>query len=79
MGGLKSLLGATWFQMQQFMLGGRDKGFCPRCGDLFTKSRRGKVYCGDVCSGKVRAAKAYGRKKQRQQDAREATRRNLKR
>jgi hypothetical protein len=77
--GFKSLLGAMWFQMRWFILGDRREGFCPRCGELFPKTRRDKVYCGDVCSGKVRAAKDYRRKKLRQQEAREATRRKLKR
>ena len=77
--GFKSLLGAMWLQMRWFMLGDRDEGFCQRCGKLFTKTRRDKVYCGDVCSGRDRAAEAYRRKKQSQQEAREATRRKLKR
>jgi hypothetical protein len=77
--GFKSLLGAMWFQMRQYMLGDRDKGFCQRCGELFPKTRRDKVHCSDVCSGKARAAKAYERKKQRQQEARAATRRRLQR
>ena len=64
--GFKSLLGAMWLQMRWFMRSDRSEGFCPRCGELFPKTRRNKVHCGDACSGRARAAKAYERKKRRQ-------------
>lgn len=77
--GFKSLLGAMWLQMRWFMLGDKKEGFCLRCGELFEKTRRNKVYCGDACSGRARAAKAHERGKQRQQEAREETKRRLRR
>lgn len=75
--GFKSLLGAMWLQMRWFMLGDKAEGFCKQCDDLFLKTRRDKVYCSDVCSGKARATRAYEQEKQRQQEAREATKRRL--
>jgi hypothetical protein len=73
--GFKSLLGAMWFQMRNFMLGEDNK--CERCGRLFRKSRRDKTYCSEECGNRARAARGYERKKRRQQRAREATRRRL--
>ena len=77
--GFKSLLGAMWLQMRWFMLGDRDEGFCLWCEELFQKTRRDRMYCGDVCSGRARAAKAYERRKQHEQEIREARRRKLQR
>jgi len=73
--GFKSLLGAMWLQMRNYMLGEDNK--CPVCGQVFHKSRRDKTYCSDRCSGRARAARAYVRKKQREEQIREATRRRL--
>lgn len=77
--GFKSLLGAMWFQMRRFMLGESDYDYCLRCGERFPKTRRDRFHCGDSCSGKARAAKAYERKKQREKEVREARRRKLRR
>jgi hypothetical protein len=73
--GFKSLLGAMWFQMRNYMLGEDNK--CPHCGQLFHKSRRDKTYCSELCGARSRADRSYKREKQRQQEAREATRRRL--
>jgi hypothetical protein len=73
--GFKSLLGAMWFQMRNYMLGEDNK--CPRCGQLFNKTRRDKTYCSDQCGTRARAARAYARNQQRQEEARAATRRRL--
>jgi len=73
--GFKSLLGALWLQMRNYMLGEDNK--CPECGLMFHKSRRDKTYCSDKCSGRARAARAYLRKKQHEEQVREATRRRL--
>jgi hypothetical protein len=73
--GFKSLLGAMWFQMRNYMLGEDNK--CAHCGQLFHKSRRDKTYCSEQCCARARAARAYARKKKRQQEARVATRRKL--
>jgi hypothetical protein len=73
--GFKSLLGAMWFQMRNYMLGEDNK--CSQCGQLFPKSRRDKTYCDEQCGARFRAARSYERKKQRQQEARAATRRRL--
>jgi len=71
----KSLPGAMWLQMRNYMLGGDTK--CPVCGRVFHKSRRDKPYCSDRCSGRARAARAYIRKEQHEKRGREATRRRL--
>jgi hypothetical protein len=73
--GFKSLLGAMWFQMRNYMLGEDNK--CPRCGQLFNKTRRDKTYCSEQCGTRARAARAYAQKQQRQQETRAATRRRL--
>jgi hypothetical protein len=73
--GFKSLLGAMWFQMRNYMLGEDNK--CPRCGQLFNKTRRDKTYCSEQCGHRARAARAYARHQQRQEEARAATRRRL--
>jgi hypothetical protein len=73
--GFKSLLGAMWFQMRNYMLGEDNK--CAWCNSVFHKSRRDKTYCSDRCSGRARAARAYRRKKQREERLREATRSRL--
>jgi hypothetical protein len=73
--GFKSLLGAMWFQMRNYMLGEDNK--CPHCGHLFHKSRRDKTYCSDQCGARFRAARSHERKKLREQEARAATRRRL--
>jgi len=73
--GFKSLLGAMWFQMRNYMLGEDNK--CPRCGQLFNKTRRDKTYCSEQCGTRARAARAYARNQQRQEEARAATRRRL--
>ena len=74
--GFKSLLGAMWLQMRWFMLGDRKEGFCLRCGELFEKRRRNKVYCDENnCGGRFRAAKQYERKKQREKEVNETRKR----
>ena len=74
--GFKSLLGAMWFQMRNYMLGEDNK--CPHCGQLFHKSRRDQTYCSEQCGARCTGRpRAYARKKQRQQEARAATRRRL--
>ena len=73
--GFKSLLGAMWFQMRNYMLGEDKK--CLHCGQLFHKKRRDQTYCSDQCGARFRAARSYEQKKQRQQEARAATRRRL--
>lgn len=73
--GFKSLLGAMWFQMRNFMLG--EDSRCPACGHLFHKNRRDKTYCSDKCSGRARAAKAYERKKRQAEERRKATMKRL--
>jgi hypothetical protein len=75
--GFKSLLGAMWLQMQNFMLGENNR--CDWCGDLYYKSRRDKDYCTGACARRASADRSYKRKKQRQQEARKATRRRLQR
>jgi len=75
--GFKSLLGAMWFQMMTFMLG--EDNMCSQCGRVFHKTRRDKTYCSEECGNRARAARGYERKKRRQQEAREATRRRLRR
>ncbi len=76
--GFKSLLGAMWLQMRMFVLGDKSWGQCPRCNNLFPKSRRDKTYCGNTCSNQATSARAYDLKKQHQQKVREATKRRLK-
>lgn len=73
--GFKSLLGAMWFQMRNYMLGQDNR--CPECGQIFHRSRRDKTYCSDQCGGRARAARAYVRKKRREEEIREATRSKL--
>jgi len=73
--GFKSLLGAMWFQMRNYMLGEDNK--CLHCGQLFHKRRRDQTYCNEQCGARARAARSYARKKQRQQEAIVATRRRL--
>lgn len=73
--GFKSLLGAMWLQMRNFMLS--EDNTCLRCGELFPKTRRDRVYCGDECSARTRAAKSYEREKQRAKEKREATKKKL--
>ncbi len=75
--GFKSLLGAMWSQMRMFMLGDERYVPCLRCGEIFFKTRRDKVYCSGVCSNRASSARADARKRRRQQEAREATRRKL--
>jgi hypothetical protein len=75
--GFKSLLGAMWLQMRGFMLG--ETSHCLYCGGIFPKTRRNKVYCGDVCGGRARADRQYARKKQREQEVSAARRRRLRR
>jgi hypothetical protein len=75
--GFKSLLGAMWLQMRMFMLGDKTYEPCAHCNEPFYKSRRDRTYCSEACGSKARATKSYERKKQRQQEARAATRRRL--
>jgi hypothetical protein len=75
--GFKSLLAAMWYQMRNFMLGEDNK--CERCGRMFHKTRRDKRYCSEECGNRARASRGYERKKQHQQQAREATKRRLQR
>lgn len=75
--GFKSLLGAMWLQMRTFMLGDKIYEACAYCNELFYKRRRDKIYCGESCGNRARAARSYERKKQRQQEARAATKRRL--
>lgn len=77
--GFKSLLGAMWFQMRMFILGDESYGQCLQCGEVFYRSRRGRDYCGTTCSNRASSAQAYERKKRRQEEARKATRRKLRR
>jgi hypothetical protein len=77
--GFKSLLGAMWFQMRSFMLGEIAIDYCLRCGDLFRKTRRNRIYCDKKeCGPRYRSARSYERKKERQERAREATKLRLK-
>jgi hypothetical protein len=55
--GFKSLLGAMWLQMRNFMLGENNR--CDWCGKLFYKSRRDKRYCNALCAGRARAHRNY--------------------
>lgn len=73
--GFKSLLGAMWLQMRNFMRGEITR--CLDCDRLLHKSRRDQVYCDDACGSRYRARRVYAGKKQREQEAREATRRRL--
>jgi hypothetical protein len=73
--GFRSLLGAMWLQIRTFMLGSNN--LCPQCGRLFRKRRRDMTHCGEACAGRARARRQYVKKKQRQQEPREATRRRL--
>jgi hypothetical protein len=75
--GFKSLLGAMWMQMQNFMLGENNR--CDWCDALYYKSRRDKSYCTGKCARRASADRSDKRKKQRQQETREATRRKPKR
>lgn len=75
--GFKSLLGAMWFQMRVFMLGDRNYTTCLNCGGVFYKSRRNRDYCDEDCGRRARQKRAYREQKQRQQEAREETRRRL--
>jgi hypothetical protein len=72
--GFKSLLGAMWFQMRRFMLAGDT---CPNCRRVFPRKRPNMVYCNEQCGSQYRAARSYERKKERQEKAREASRRRL--
>lgn len=73
--GFKSLLGGLWLQMRNFMLGSGD--VCVGCGQIFPKTRRDRMYCDDLCSGRTRGKKAYAQKKKHREKKREETRRRL--
>lgn len=72
-------MGAMWLQVRNFIFGEVALDESGHCEETFPKTRRNRDYCDDVCNGRARAARQYERKKQRQREAREATRRRLRR